>query len=1114
MTRPFSVLLVAFAVVCCSSSASLAFDDTPHETITAQALAPVRATISGTERGFTEWVIKYLQQSGASMDWEAWNVALIKPHYHFTNESLDSSSQRLITLRNEIIAELRRPLPGGADPGLIHLALEPHRKLGWALHALQDFYSHSNWIELQNHASPPPPPPFGESVMDKPAPLLQPCPESPHVLGPGAGGGLTTGYFVGFSLVREAIGCGELPYPGKCYHGNYSSSCRGINKDRYFDGPGLHQLAAIAATLATREYVEQIIAELQGDGRALSRLLGHRSFAAVIDTTGSMGFAIDGVKALIGDLAQRAQAGSLGSVPTEWVLVPFNDPDLGPVLVTDSISEFLAGVQALRSLGGGDCPEPTQRALLAGIDASLPNSDVYLFTDATANDVELTNLAITRAQAQNTTLSYAVDKSCSPVDPVYYRGARETGGEVFLIQPPEIDRLADVIEARMNGNLQTIMSVRGTLTGPPRMFDVPVDTSISRLIITAQLDRGLTASLFRPDGTPVSESDPDVKIVILDEILVGETYAGVRPIYTVTSPSSGVWRVDIGGAATWDTSNFSIAARANSPVALEAFRLVEPHPFSPGRYSPMPGLPLAGMSTLGLARVAQKPNGPAFRFVDAEGGTMQTLSLADDDPAVSPHFIGPVTAPSVPFGIVMTGTDAAGAPVRRQLATELRGQTVAVRLDLESAAMPVAAGASREYVFEITNLGSSGATFALSAATSAGTLEGLVPTLTVAPGASESASVTLHVPSTATEGQLIALSLTATNTSDASRYNTETVTVSVAYGDDEDGDSVSVTLDNCPDHSNGDQLDSDGDGVGDACDDVVDPPTPGEPDIVIEGPAVPIAIDPGVTVRLLFDSAGESQVTSRVTDTSAALGCVTVRIEQTNGVAVGTPDEVCDGEFMLPVTLPASGLYYLVIAVDNGAAGTADVTLRRAVDLPATTYHLHQEVSAFDSNRLQLMTTGPDAATSALQGIDLWDTSSNSSWIIRRFDAPAGTPGAITVIPAGSSIDMTMWMRKTANYGVMFPHVVLHLNYYAGPGSVFVCWVRIGPEEVTTTLQPFALTCDVPETVFIEPDDRFFFQVGIWLTQSPGRKRVKAELHVEGTENSSTDSRFSIPGPN
>lgn len=118
-----------------------------------------------------------------------------------------------------------------------------------------------------------------------------------------------------------------------------------------------------------------------------------------------------------------------------------------------------------------------------------------------------------------------------------------------------------------------------------------------------------------------------------------------------------------------------------------------------------------------------------------------------------------------------------------------------------------------------------------------------------------------------------------------------------------------------------------------------------------------------------------------------------------------------------------------------------------------TTYHLHNEVSSTPI-ALQLKTTGPDVATVAIQSGDLKGHGAEDA-SFRTFMTEPGVPNLAGVVPSGSVIAFRFFMRKTSNYGTVFPRAQLSLNWT--PTATF-CTVN-GSTVLTTTLQPFTFTC-------------------------------------------------------
>ncbi|XP_027023495.2 von Willebrand factor A domain-containing protein 7-like [Tachysurus fulvidraco] len=362
--------------------------------------------------------------------------------------------------------------------------------LGKILHTLQDFYSHSNWVELGNRE------PFSNLIKpDTPisniadsdtcrkctsstctANILEEVIEKQK---------LTSGYF------------GLFKPKGKCSHGGLFDPSSwfegGISKDTDSSSHGyLHDVAASVATAATRELLEDIRAAI-GDSEFL-RLMGFSQTSVlcfVIDTTGSMSDDIDKVRRVTSSIIESKTR--TAAQPSEYILVPFNDPDYGPLTRTTDPDLFKKQLNALTASGGGDAPEMCLSGLRLALTGSPPQTEIFVFTDADAKDTYLTSTVKALIEKTKSVVTFMLTngfafrrhrRSITSTQPnqVYHDLAQASGGQAIEVTKGTLDQATSIIADISSSTLVTLFQAVRNPT-KPEIFSVFVDSSVHNLTI-------------------------------------------------------------------------------------------------------------------------------------------------------------------------------------------------------------------------------------------------------------------------------------------------------------------------------------------------------------------------------------------------------------------------------------------------------------------------------------------------------------------------------------------------------------------------------------------------------------------------------------------------------
>ncbi|XP_077102559.1 von Willebrand factor A domain-containing protein 7 [Siphateles boraxobius] len=626
--------------------------------------------------------------------------------------------------------------------------------LGRVCHTLQDFYSHSNWVELGNTIPYPNlirPDLNIENIADIAMPTCSDCASGtcPNQLLPAILNGkyLTSGYMGLFSSDKPE---------GKCSHGGETdlSSTQnprgGISKDgRNAD---LHNNAVNLASEATLELLEDIRGAV--GNKDYLRLMGiARSavLAFVIDTTGSMANDIAEAKRVTFNIIDSKKGTQ--DEPSEYILVPFNDPDFGPLIRTTDPDIMKSEISKLKADGGGDTPEMCLSGLQLALTGAPSSSHIYVFTDAPPKDIYLEKTITALIRSTKSTVSFFMTKSrrrrralkASSQFQVYYDVALASGGQAIEVPKSSISQATDIIVDTSTSALVTIFQCMHA--GSVKSFSFLLDESVSNTTIYIT-GNSLTFNIRSPTGVSQSNTVSNGPLGTIQKV-------GNLQRIQLNETEMGLWHIDMTTTQAYNIKVIGQSAITFIYDFVEEFK--GPHP----GYAVIDGRPSAG-SPAKLLLTLSGEKGPdvlevhevALMKVSGDKvskGTIEKMGGGD--------FL--VTVKEVPEGefvVLLKGKDKTFSSLfQRQTTTQMSQSKVTVKAIADSSMLP---GQVFKLNFTVTTNGSSG-TYTIRARNDKTIPMTHPSTLNLESGGSAQGTVSLTPPADTVSGTDITLTIEA-----------------------------------------------------------------------------------------------------------------------------------------------------------------------------------------------------------------------------------------------------------------------------------------------------------------------------------------------------------------
>ncbi|KAK3087485.1 hypothetical protein FSP39_006555 [Pinctada imbricata] len=258
------------------------------------------------------------------------------------------------------------------------------------------------------------------------------------------------------------------------------------------------------------------------------------SLAFVFDVTGSMYDdlvqVIDGAREILTTTLKRRE-----KPLADYILVPFHDPDVGPVSVDTDPDDFLRELRGLYVHGGGDCPEMSISAIKVALEVARAYSYIYVFTDARSKDFQLTEDVLSLIQQKQSQVVFVLTGDCgdqnAPGYKAYEKIASTSSGQVFLLKKDQVNQVLNFVKLTVQARKVNLMSIDNP-SSTSKVYELPIDNKLQEFTVSVS-GANSSIELYNPSGERVTKFNGLTELLDLSNV----------KIVNFKNPNPGVWRL-------------------------------------------------------------------------------------------------------------------------------------------------------------------------------------------------------------------------------------------------------------------------------------------------------------------------------------------------------------------------------------------------------------------------------------------------------------------------------------------------------------------------------------------------------------------------------------------